>query len=114
MLESLHEFSPDRKIPIIFGGFKDKNTFECLELLEPLAEYFVFLPLATEFRPSWSGEELREMLKKISSKEFFIASNPAKALELSSQNSLRIVCGSLYLAGEFLALLVPKQEVLNI
>ncbi len=114
LLESLHEFSPDRKIPIIFGGFKDKNTFECLELLEPWAEYFVFLPLATEFRPSWSGEELRKMLKRISSKESFIASNPAKALELSSKNSLRIVCGSLYLAGEFLSILTPEQEVLNI
>jgi dihydrofolate synthase/folylpolyglutamate synthase len=114
LLESLHEFSPDIKIPVIFGGFKDKNTFECLELLEPLTEYFVFLPLATEFRPSWSGEELRKMLKKISCKKALLASNPAEALKLSSKDSLRLVCGSLYLAGEFLSILTPEQEVLNI
>lgn len=114
LLESLGEFSPGKKIPIIFGGFKDKNIFECLKLLEPWAEYFVFLPLATEFRPSCSAEELLEMLKRISNKRAFIASNPAKALQLTKQNSLRMVCGSLYLAGEFLSHLVPEQEVFNI
>jgi dihydrofolate synthase / folylpolyglutamate synthase len=114
LLESLHEFGPDKKYPIIFGGFKDKNIFECLEILEPWAEYFIFLPLATEFRESWSGEELLEMLKVFSKKKALIAENPAEALKLTSKDSLRIICGSLYLAGEFLNLLVPEQEVLNI
>lgn len=114
LLESLKEFAPGKKFPIIFGGFKDKNTFECLELLELWAEYFVFLPLATEFRESWSGEELLEMLQGISSKKAFVAESPAEALELTQKDSLRIACGSLYLAGEFLTLLVPEQEVLNI
>ena len=27
LLESLHEFAPYQKVPIIFGGFKDKNIF---------------------------------------------------------------------------------------
>ena len=114
LLESLGEFSPDKKIPIIFGGFKDKNTFECLEILEPWAEYFVFIPLATEFRPSWNPEELLEMLKTISDKKTLIASSPKQALQLTEQNSLRLVCGSLYLAGEFLSHLVPEHEVFNI
>ena len=114
LLKSLHEFAPDKKFPIIFGGFKDKNILECLEILEPWAEYFVFLPLATEFRKSWSGEELTEMLKSISNKKSLIASNPADALQLTLKNSLRVVCGSLYLAGEVLTLLVPDQDVLNI
>ncbi len=114
LLESLHEFTPDETIPIIFGGFKDKNTIDCLEALEPRAEYFVFLPLTTEFRAGWSGAELVEMLKNISGKEAFIAKNPAQALELTEKEHLRVVCGSLYLAGEFLTLLVPEQEVLNI
>jgi len=114
LFESLDEFSSGKKIPIIFGGFKDKNAFEFLELLEPWAEYFVFLPLSTTFRKSWSGEELQEMLKKISPKKALIASSPAEALELTPKNSLKLVCGSLYLAGEFLSYLVPEQEVLNI
>ena len=54
------------------------------------------------------------MLKNISGKKAFIAENPAKALELTKKDSLRVVCGSLYLAGEFLTFLVPEQEVLNI
>ena len=114
LLESLDEFSPGKKIPIIFGSFKDKNTFDCMELLEPWAEYFVFLSLSTEFRPSWNPEELIEMLKSISSKRALTASNPAKALQLTEQDSLRLVCGSLYLAGEFLSQLVPEHEVFNI
>jgi dihydrofolate synthase/folylpolyglutamate synthase len=114
LLGSLRELSPDKKLPVIFGSFKDKNTFECLELLEPVAEYFVFLPLATEFRQSWSGEELREMLKKISAKKSLIADTPAEALQMTPQAPLRIVCGSLYLAGEFLSILVPEQDILNI
>lgn len=114
LIESLDEFAPNKKLPVIFGGFKDKNTDECLEALEPWAKYFIFLPLATEFRESWSGEELCEMLKNISSKKSFVAKNPAEVLELTKNESLQIVCGSLYLAGEFLTLLVPQQDVLNI
>ncbi len=114
LLGALREFYPDKKIPIIFGGFKDKDTCKCLELLEPVAEYFIFLPLATKFRQSWNGGELREMLKEFSSKKSFIANSPEEALEISSKGSLRIVCGSLYLAGEFLNHLVPEQEVLDI
>ncbi len=114
LLESLHEFTPNKKIPVIFGSFKDKNTLECLKVLEPWVEYFVFLPLATEFRESWSGNELLEMLKNISSKKAFTAANPAEALELTQKNQPRVVCGSLYLAGEFLNRLTPEQEVLNI
>ena len=114
LLESVHEFTPDKKVPIIFGGFKDKDTCACLEALESWAEYFVFLPLATEFRGSWSGEELADMLQKFSSKKVFIAKDPKDALELTRNDSLRLICGSLYLAGEFLTLLVPEQDVLNI
>lgn len=114
LLGSLREFSPDKKLPVIFGGFKDKNTFECLEYLEPAAEYFIFLPLASEFRQSWSGAELREMLKRISDKKSFIANCPEEVLQISVKAPLRLVCGSLYMAGEFLSLLVPEQDVLNI
>jgi len=114
LIESLREFAPNKKFPIIFGGFKDKNVIECLELLEPWAEYFVFLPLATDFRKSWSSEELSEILKGISNKKALSASCPEEALKLTPKDSLRVVCGSLYLAGEFLTLLVPEQEVLNI
>ncbi|MFA6715189.1 MAG: folylpolyglutamate synthase/dihydrofolate synthase family protein [Victivallales bacterium] len=112
--ESLREFIRDKKITVIFGGFKDKNSFECLQILEPLAEYFVFLPPASEFRPSWSGTELTEMLRNFSGIKAFTAKNPAEALKLTENDPVRLVCGSLYLAGEFLNLLVPQQEILNI
>jgi dihydrofolate synthase/folylpolyglutamate synthase len=114
LIESLGEFIPDQRIPIIFGGFKDKNTRECLELLEPIAEYFVFLPLATDFRESWSGKDLCVMLSGFSAKECYIADNPKEALALTDTASKRLICGSLFLAGEFLSELVPEHEVLNI
>lgn len=114
LIESLSEFIPDQRIPIIFGGFKDKNTRECLELLEPIAEYFVFLPLATDFRESWSGKDLCVMLSGFSAKECYIADNPKEALALTDTASKRVICGSLFLAGEFLSELVPEHEVLNI
>ena len=114
LLESLDEFTPNKKLPVVFGGFKDKNTIECLEALEPRAEYFIFLPLATEFRESWNGEELQKVLKSISNKKSFAANTPTEVLELTKNEPLLLVCGSLYLAGEFLSLLVPEQKVLNI
>ncbi|MDD5597714.1 MAG: bifunctional folylpolyglutamate synthase/dihydrofolate synthase [Victivallaceae bacterium] len=114
LLESLRDFIRDEKITVIFGSFKDKNSFECLEILEPLAEYFVFLPLASEFRVSWDGAELTKMLRKISAKKALAATAPEEALKLTENDPVRLVCGSLYLAGEFLNLLVPPQEVLNI
>jgi folylpolyglutamate synthase/dihydropteroate synthase len=54
------------------------------------------------------------MLKKISAKKSLIADTPAEALQMTPQAPLRIVCGSLYLAGEFLSILVPEQDILNI
>jgi dihydrofolate synthase/folylpolyglutamate synthase len=114
LVSSICEFTGGKQIPIIFGGFKDKNTYECLELLEPWAEFFVFLPLSTEFRASWSGKELAEMLRKISNKKALIATNPENALNIVRKNEMSLICGSLYLAGEFLKELVPEQEILNI
>lgn len=114
LLESLREFIRNGKPAVIFGQFKDKNTAECLKILEPRAEYFVFLPLASEFRPSWTGAELAAMLRKISGKKALVANHPAEVLKLTENAPARLVCGSLYLAGEFLNLLVPQAEILNI
>ncbi|MDD5728677.1 MAG: bifunctional folylpolyglutamate synthase/dihydrofolate synthase [Victivallales bacterium] len=114
LIESLREFLPESRIPVIFGSFRDKNTRECLLLLEPLAEYFVFMPLQTAFRASWSSEELGVMLGNFSQKKFLAADNPRTALALTGGSVNRLVCGSLYLAGEFLAELVPLHEVLDI
>ena len=114
LIKSLEEFIHDTKLPIIFGGFKDKDTLECIKLLEPLAEYFIFLQLSTEFRPSWSGEELKAISQDISSKKIYIADTPEHALELCQSSPIRLICGSLYLAGEFLYLLVSEDELLNI
>jgi dihydrofolate synthase/folylpolyglutamate synthase len=114
LLESLQESVNNGKITVIFGSFKDKNTLECLKVLEPLAEYFLFLPLASEFRPSWSSAELTEMLRSFSGKKALAAKDPEEALKLTETDSFRLVCGSLYLAGEFLNILVPQEEILNI
>ncbi|MDD5697508.1 MAG: bifunctional folylpolyglutamate synthase/dihydrofolate synthase [Victivallaceae bacterium] len=114
LAEALREFIGEQRIPVIFGGFKDKNTLGCLKAIESRAEYFVFLPLAAGFRASWSGGELAALLAEISGKKAVVAADPAEALELTEGNALRLVCGSLYLAGEFLKLLVPEQEVLNL
>ncbi|MCP3967925.1 MAG: bifunctional folylpolyglutamate synthase/dihydrofolate synthase [Lentisphaerae bacterium] len=115
LLEALSELPIPNKIPVVFGSFKDKDTTECLKLLERVASEFVFLPIATDFRESWSGAELCEMSQKalpqIKAED---AANPAKALSLVEEYKHVLVCGSLYLAGEFLKELLPEHEILDI
>ncbi|MFA7230930.1 MAG: folylpolyglutamate synthase/dihydrofolate synthase family protein [Victivallaceae bacterium] len=114
LTESLSELLPGEKFTIIFGGFADKNTVECLKLLAPLAEKFVFLPVDCTFRRSWTGEELCEQLRSFSNIPCQSAENGVAALKLAAKYRWRLIAGSLYLAGDFLKILGLKEDVLNI
>ena len=107
LIECLREAYPDYKYNFIFGSFKDKDSMECLELLEAAADKFYFKKIAYPYRESYNAEELSEFLRKKSDKKFEKLekwSNFQRML-VESQNSddkqLFIVCGSLYLIGEY-------------
>lgn len=115
LLETLKELPLPEKMPVIFGSFKDKETLQCLELLSTVASRFVFMPLKTDFRESWNGQELcrlaNENLPKLT---VDYATGPTDALQKTAADESVLICGSLYLAGEFLQELLPAHEILDI
>jgi dihydrofolate synthase/folylpolyglutamate synthase len=113
LVDSLKELL-EQPVPVIFGSFKDKDTVQCLKELIPIAERFIFLPISTDFRPSYSGEELCEILKSISDITAIPAGNVNEALSKTQGEKTRLVAGSLFLAGDFLKKLCTESDILNI
>jgi dihydrofolate synthase/folylpolyglutamate synthase len=115
LLETAKELPIKPRIPIIFGGFKDKDTCECLKLLASIALEFIFLPLTTNIKESYLPQELVLLAEKttptIPVKTYDSAT---KALEHCEKNEHTLVCGSLYLAGEFLQKKLPANAILDI
>lgn len=102
LAETLHEVFPGRKFRFIFGAFSDKDTFDGLRLLAPLATEFVFVRPESA-RPSKSAVELESELACI------VPGTPASdasletALASLSPEVPTVLCGSLHLCGDVLA-----------
>ena len=115
--EALAEVCPGKKFPVIYAAFKDKHVEHCLPELAKKAKRFYFTPLSLEGRPSFSGEELGELLKNWSDAPFTPCANAAEALSRArSENPDDTVlsAGSLYLAGEVLTAAAPPEAVLDL
>ena len=108
LADTLREIFPGKKFHFLFGAFADKDTQSSLQILAPLAQSFTFLEMetmracreahalgtelehaATEKIP-WSCTTLEEALR-----------NPA---------DLTILCGSLHLCGDALAILNQQNK----
>ena len=117
LAEALAEAFPGEKFAVVFAGFKDKDVAGSLRLLAPLAAHFLFVPLTESDRPSYTGEELRQMARGAGiTVETAASANAAEALEAAARDGEHrtLVSGSLYLAGEVLSLTLPKAEILNL
>jgi folylpolyglutamate synthase/dihydropteroate synthase len=81
---------------------------ECLALLEKFANKFYFKKIAYQWRESYNNNELSYFLEKISDKSFDKLEKWSKVQELlleSRENFAKeifVICGSLYLIGEYL------------
>ncbi|MEA4863204.1 MAG: folylpolyglutamate synthase/dihydrofolate synthase family protein [Victivallaceae bacterium] len=99
-----------RRLTVVFGAFRDKEAAAELQLLEPVAERFVFVPVPAHGRPSHSAEELGAM----TSRPWSAAAGVREAVESAGAEETVIVTGSLYLVGETLRNFADEESVLNI
>lgn len=101
-------------ITMIFGSMKDKDLPEIAEVLFPKAE---FLILTKPCNPrSMETSELLKFVPKNFDKKNLLAAETVEealniALEVSPENNLICVTGSLYLVGEAQKILKNKSEI---
>jgi len=90
----------ERKARLVFGALRDKNPAELLSILRAIADEIVLVPVNSD--RTAPTDELRAAAERCG---FTVIEKSAlsKVLELNQQPTL--VTGSLFLAGEALALL---------
>ncbi|MGB7200735.1 MAG: folylpolyglutamate synthase/dihydrofolate synthase family protein [Pyrinomonadaceae bacterium] len=98
----LNEFEI-RPVTIIFGAMKDKDVGRILEILQPKAEYLILTQPKNE--RALSVTELGEFVTKSFDRERLfpmetVADALAKADEITGENGIILITGSLYLVGE--------------
>ena len=116
----LKERWPGRKFRWVFGAFADKDYLGGLRLIAPLAASLEAVGFAEGSRLSANPEEICEQARKLGIAEC----RAGRKLPEILQEALRgipefpetplVTAGSLYLAGEALALLGEEQRVLNL
>ncbi len=98
---TLKKHYADKKIIAVFGMMKDKNYKYCAEKLAPLCEK-IYTTTVSNPR-SLTAKELAAELKNYGVKAKPVddcAKAYAKALKKADENSVVLVCGSLYLASD--------------
>ncbi len=105
LANALKEVFPGKKFHFIFGAFSDKDTFDGLKILAPVARSFQFVHMNTS-RSSKTGAELCMELRRIN--PAIPSSKVSLASSLFSEfpdGDWKVLCGSLHLCGEALNLL---------
>ena len=106
--ETLREVLPDQKFHFIFGAFADKDTFDSLKILAPLAASFQFVQMDTMRSTKTTAElgaELRCIAPLIPSESSYLASTLFTAWQ---DPHWKVLCGSLHLCGDALRVLQEK------
>ena len=93
--------SIDTKWQLIFGYLKTRQPTEFLNELKSITQKIITTEITGQ-ENSFSSNELFEIIKK-EGISVHKSENLYEAFEVASQNKLNVcICGSLYLAGEFL------------
>jgi dihydrofolate synthase/folylpolyglutamate synthase len=107
----LGEFCADRRITLIFGASKDKAYDEVARTLFPLAERVILTQSAVS--RAATAAELQEAVGGYTGGAVETAPTVAEAWELAAQdrmsNSLVVISGSIFLAGEARELLLSRR-----
>ena len=110
--EYLDEFIK-QPMTMIFGAMRDKNLSEIAEILFPKAEKLI-LTKPDNPRSMETAEIAKFVPKKLENKVFeteTVAESLEKAREISAENDLILVTGSLYLIGEAQKILNNESEI---
>lgn len=106
LTDSWGAYFPGQKATILFANFSDKETEKVLTHLLPIAKKFIFTPVTgAKGRPSADPAQLKIFLNQIA------PDIPCECVEnihrgiykLHQENNLKLITGSLYLAGAYLA-----------
>ena len=100
LCQGLREFFPGEKFTFVFASFEDKDTAQCIDLLRPLADKFCFMPLEYSHRPGCTTERLKMLAGDFPSVETY-PSLKDYLKNKSANSSRQVICGSLYLLGEY-------------
>lgn len=110
LAQTWQEEFPRQKAHVIFGGVAGKDTAAVLRELEPMVASIAFTPIDSP--RTLSAEKLRELWDGLGFAERPVTMHASLAAALGAVVDTRatLIAGSLYLAGEALALLEKKPE----
>jgi dihydrofolate synthase/folylpolyglutamate synthase len=95
---------PSERPVLILGILKDKNVQGMSDILAPLAERILLVPVSSD--RSATPEELRDACFRANPlAETIVCNSVSEALGLTNEHSFVLVTGSLYLVGEVLEIL---------
>lgn len=98
LLQTWHSVYPNQKFHLVFGCLRDKDPRQLLDLLLPFAEGTTFVPVRSP--RGVPPTELQAMVQGSSASE-----DLPSAISPVRHSTKILVCGSLFLAGEALAIL---------
>ncbi|HEX4343368.1 MAG TPA: folylpolyglutamate synthase/dihydrofolate synthase family protein [Verrucomicrobiae bacterium] len=109
LVTALKQLFPAQKPTLILGMLQDKDWLNMCEILLPVADKVLFVPVQSE-RTS-APHELAETCRRVySGAQIMEHTSLAAALEAVANEPLVVIAGSLYLVGEALELLEPQAQ----
>ncbi len=110
LVETWQETFPQQKAQVIFGGVAGKDTCAVLREMEPIIASLALTPINSP--RTLTVEKLRELWEGLglAPRPVTMHSSIADALQAVDGRCPTLIAGSLYLAGEALALLEDKPQ----
>jgi len=110
LVETWREQFPQQQAQVVFGGVAGKDTAAVLRELEPITGSLAFTPIDSP--RTLSADKLREIWDSLSfpARPVTTHASIAAALESTENTHPVLIAGSLYLAGEALALIENKPH----
>ena len=97
---SVKELWPDKKICVVYAAMRDKNYEGCIELLNRSLNPSLYVTTVPNMARAASPDELMNSARNFSWRGLSAYDNPLDAVKESvHENSLTLVCGSLYMIG---------------
>jgi dihydrofolate synthase/folylpolyglutamate synthase len=101
---AVNEYFPSAKLTLVLGILRDKDWPGMCEILAPLAERILLVPVPSE--RSATPHELAEACRRVSATVHVVEhASLRRALAATSKDAFLVIAGSLYLVGEAMELL---------
>ena len=119
LAETLRKLYPGKKFDFVFGAFADKDYAGGLAIVAPLMRSLAAVSFAEEARLSAKAEDVCRTagefgVEVCTGVDDLAAYLKQKAAEPDPEGVPTVIAGSLYLAGEVLNILSPRERVLDL